>query len=161
MPRIARSCGVILGVTLLAVWGPAAAVERDRLPSAPIAVLRTQAQSPETAGLPNISWGFFTENFHVSQVQVGRKVGRTTLGEIHAFNMLTFIVAAKASGMLAIHMAKFHDADNIEVAPFSVVEFTPNYMLQWQPGQRSRAVVLLPDDLSRVKTIRIVQLSDG
>ncbi|MFW6174196.1 MAG: hypothetical protein ACOC5K_00250 [Chloroflexota bacterium] len=112
---------------------------------------------------PQIDWGPLQTQFNIGNIRVERQVRSDPLGVTRESPVLAFTVESRGSAMLvAGFQARFYDSEGIEVAPFSVVEFEPDFSMTggWQPGQRSRGVVLLPDQevFSRVQLIRISNL---
>lgn len=115
--------------------------------------------TPPPARQPEVEWGVLANYFTISNAQIGRQMQRDPLGRVNEVNALTFTVEAKTTMTVAIFFAHYYDADDIEVAPLSPVQFSPDYSTyQWQPGNRSRATVLLPNDMSKLRTIRFQQL---
>lgn len=83
---------------------------------------------------------------------------RTATGEILKVDRFTCLVEAKTTFMTMFFMGHFLDSKGVEVRRYPVV-FDPDYgVLGWQPGQRCRMMIVLPPDLSRIKTLRIETL---
>jgi hypothetical protein len=115
--------------------------------------------TPPPTKQPDIEWGVLTNYFTISNARIERQLQRNPLGKAEEFNVLAFTVEAKTTMTVAIFFAHFYDADDIEIAAPYAVQFNPNYSTyQWQPGNRSRATVILPDDTSNLRTIRFKQL---
>ena len=124
-----------------------------------IAVPASPPPTPPPARQPDIEWGVLTNYFTISNARIERQLRPNPLGKAEEFNVLAFTVEAKTTMRVAIFFAHFYDAEDIEVAQLSPVRFNPDYSTyQWQPGNRSRATVILPDNMSNLRTIRFKQL---
>ncbi len=113
----------------------------------------------DTANNLQVYWGDLEKYFNIFNAEIGEQSYRDPLGRINEWNTLSFIVEAKGYFMIAIFFAYFYDSQGIEVAPFSPVEFNPDYSFSsWSQGKRSRARILIPEDLSNVAYIQFRQM---
>jgi hypothetical protein len=126
-----------------------------------------QAETGQAAGDPanilgqlHIDWGFIGDNFEIYDARVENWPIEDLLGRITILPVLTCTVEAKVNelGLAPIipHFgqicAHFYDAEGIEAADPSPVSFEPHYE-QWDIGARSTMTLILPADLSRMKTM--------
>ena len=107
---------------------------------------------------PDIDWEVLSRYFVISNIKIGKQQLQNSVGKINEFNVLSFVVEAKTTFMITIVFAHYYDSDGIETDSPTLVEFKPDYLGDWQQGNRSRATVILPDDLSVVKIIKFKQL---
>ncbi|HEY0738575.1 MAG TPA: hypothetical protein VGD69_26895 [Herpetosiphonaceae bacterium] len=101
----------------------------------------------------SIVWGALDDQFDISNVQFKRQAIQNPLGQFEEFDTLSFTVESRSDFLVATFFARFFDAEGIEVTSFMPLQFDPEYG-QWYSGQRSRAILILPSEMSRVKEIR-------
>ncbi len=106
-----------------------------------------------------IDWHTLEVSFRISKSVISRQSTQNPIGQIYEFNVLTFDVESRTDFMMAIFFAHFYDAQGREVDTFSPVQFEPDYSSGgWSHGIKSRAIVILPDDMSKVKRIKFTSL---
>lgn len=124
-------------------------------------VVETKLESTELIAQrgPQIDWGPLATYFNISNIEAGMIEYKDMLGKVQQVPAITFTVEATRTFMLAMFFAHFYDAEGIEVAPFAGLTFQPDYSTwQWQPGNRSRATLMLPSNFDRVALIKFTEL---
>jgi len=110
--------------------------------------------------LPKIEWGIMETYFDISDTTLGEAEYTDVLGTVYSYNSINFIVEAKRSFYaIIIFEAEFYDEDGIKLYT-SFVDFNPDYD-QWQPGDKSKGHVELPNtsDMEKVRSIKISQFA--
>jgi hypothetical protein len=125
--------------------------------TAPAATAAVPPAAASATTLPPIDWGGFDRLFTISDLKIEQHVPMPSAGGSVMLidNALTFIVEARENvqSYSLLCTFSFFDKDNIQVDLPSTVSFDPA-PFSWERGTRSRALIILPVDVSQVMQIR-------